>query len=210
MDFTYEEATKNNCLETYEWDNIWWDHPQAEGPRGILIGDSISCGYRRMVNACLNETIFADGFGTSKSLDNPYFMTGLRYTASQQSRCDLVHFNNGLHGWHLSEQDYETAYWKLLREIQELYQDAPVIIALTTPLRDPKELNQFAPRNKIVQKRNEIAKRIAESMGFLVNDLYTLLADRPDLFLEDGVHLSQKGYQLLAEQIADMIRSVLQ
>ena len=210
MEFTYEEKMRKNPLETYEWDQIWWDHPELEGKRVLLIGDSISCGYRRMVGDKLEQKIFADGFGTSKALDHPKFLEGLQYLANQQKRCDLIHFNNGLHGWHLCEKTYETAYIQLIKAVRKLFGGVPVIVALTTPLRDAQALTKFAPRNDVVLKRNEIASRIAQDLGFAVNDLYTPLRDRPELFLEDGVHLSQKGYELLADLTADMVRSALQ
>ena len=209
MDFTYEEKTTKTPLETYEWDNIWWDHPSAEGKRVLLIGDSISCGYRRMVGDCLEQKIFADGFGTSKAVDHPKFLEGLKYMAGQQSRCDLIHFNNGLHGWHLSPEDYGAAYAKLLKEVQALFGGVPLIVALTTPVRDGQDLTRFADRNELVCKRNEIAGSLAADLGAEINDLYTPLAARPELYLQDGVHLTQQGYQLLADQTEEMIRRLL-
>ena len=77
--FTYE--TENRCerLETYEWDNVWWEHADTEGvPRVLYIGDSISCATRRTATGAAGETIFFDGFGTSKALDNPYFADSIR------------------------------------------------------------------------------------------------------------------------------------
>lgn len=209
MEFTYEQQTKQSPLETYEWDNIWWDHPELQKKRVLLIGDSISCGYCRRVNFCLKEEIFADGFGTSKGIDNPKFLEGLRYVKSQQNRCDLIHINNGLHGWHLSEEEYEKEYRKVLKEIMELYPGAPVVIALTTPLQ-PSETESDEDRNGRVLKRNEVACRLAGEFGLEVNDLYAPLEHHPELFSQDGVHLIPEGYELLAKQIADVVRTALQ
>ena len=209
MEFTYEQQTKQSPLETYEWDNIWWDHPELQKKRVLLIGDSISCGYCRRVNLCLKEEIFADGFGTSKGIDNPKFLEGLRYVKSQQNRCDLIHINNGLHGWHLSEEEYEKEYRKVLKEIMELYPDTPVVIALTTPLQ-PSETESDENRNGRVLKRNEVACRLAGEFGLEVNDLYAPLEHHPELFSQDGVHLIPEGYELLAKQIADVVRTALQ
>jgi hypothetical protein len=74
-DFTYEHNDIKTPLETYEWDNTWWDHAGTEGvPRVLLIGDSISVGTRRVATATAEEKIYFDGYGTSKALDNPYFL----------------------------------------------------------------------------------------------------------------------------------------
>ena len=207
MDFTYEEQTKATPLETYEWDNIWWDHPEEEAHRVLLIGDSISCGYRRMVNELLDGACYADGFGTSKALDHPCFLEGVRYMAAQMKRCDLIHFNNGLHGWHLTAQAYERAYRAVMEQLQDLFPGTPIVIALTTPVRDPEHPACLGERNRIVQERNEIACRVAKDFGFEVNDLYGLMAERGELgHPGDSVHYTEAGYRVLAEQVANAVR----
>ena len=48
-DYTYEFENRSNCLEHYEWDNTWWDSADVTGtPRVLYIGDSISCGARKV------------------------------------------------------------------------------------------------------------------------------------------------------------------
>lgn len=59
-------------------------------------------GSRHIATEALNGEILFDGFGTSKALDNPYFQQSLHLFAAQEGYRDLVLFNNGLHGWHLS------------------------------------------------------------------------------------------------------------
>ena len=84
-EFTYEAANSESRLETYEFDNVWWEHANTKGtPRVLYIGDSISCGTRRKATEVAENKIFFDGFGTSKALDNPYFADSIRMFAKQQ------------------------------------------------------------------------------------------------------------------------------
>lgn len=102
--FTYQ-TENHNKYEGFEWDNAWLDHiNDKEAKRVLYIGDSISCGLRSVATALSEEQIRFDGFGTSKSLDNPYFKESIRLFAGQQGKRDVVLFNNGLHGWHLEDK----------------------------------------------------------------------------------------------------------
>ena len=99
-EMTYEFEAREHQLETYEWDNVWWEHTEINDlPRVLYIGDSISCGTRRVATATADKKILFDGFGTSKALDNPYFKDSLHIFAQQQGKRAVVVFNNGLHGW---------------------------------------------------------------------------------------------------------------
>ena len=89
--FTYEYADRSEKLETYEWDNVWWEHARTTGvPRVLYIGDSISCGTRPQANRLAEGKLFFDGFGTSKAVDNPSFEALLKYVFSQQNRLDAL------------------------------------------------------------------------------------------------------------------------
>ena len=45
--FTYQWDERGARLETYEWDNVWWEHTEdRRAPRALIVGDSISCGFR--------------------------------------------------------------------------------------------------------------------------------------------------------------------
>ena len=41
--FTYQWDERGARLETYEWDNVWWEHTEdRQAPRALIVGDSIS------------------------------------------------------------------------------------------------------------------------------------------------------------------------
>ena len=77
-EFTYGTNDTSRNLERFEWDNVWWEQTANETSKRILyIGDSISCGTRRLITSLSKAEILCDGFGTSKALDNPYFKSSL-------------------------------------------------------------------------------------------------------------------------------------
>ncbi len=206
MTFTDEKNDTQNTLETYEWDNIWWEHAEnTEAPRILAIGDSISCGWRTALNEYYNGSRYVDGFGSSKALDNPYLLPSIRLMASQMPQCDVVLFNNGLHGFHLSVDQYRAHDQTLLRALKEEFADKRIFVLLTTPVRDGSDLSELAKRTEDVIERNFAAIDVAETLELPIIDLFTPLLTRPELYSDDGVHLSQEGYGLLASIIAENI-----
>ena len=208
MEYTYEKKDSNEKLETYEWDNIWWEQANnADMPRMLIIGDSISCGYRRMVADELREAVNVDGIGTSKAVDNEYLQKLIEYVLCQQKYGGIIQFNNGLHGWHLSLDEYRFYYTKLIDYIMIFCCDGKLILASTTPVRDPKDLTEFGERNNTVLERNKIANEIAADRGLIMNDLYAAVVNKPELSSKDGVHLTEEGYRILAKQTASLVRT---
>ena len=209
-DFTYEKGITGTTLETYEWDNTWWEHAEDPSlPRALIVGDSISCGYRRIVDELLAGKAYADGFGSSKALDNPYFVESVSLFIRQMHSCKAVFFNNGLHGWHLSPTEYETHYRRVLWKLAERFPGKSWVLMLSTPVRVGKGNSALAERNGEVLKRNAVVEKIAADLSFQVLDLYTPLASRPELTSNDGVHLIEEGYRLLAGIVAGKAVEIL-
>lgn len=203
-DMTYEFETNSNKLEELEWDNVWWEQTNAHGiSRVLYIGDSISCGTRRIATAKADNEILFDGFGTSKALDNPYFKESLSLFARQQRERSAVIFNNGLHGWHLDdEKEYKEEYEKMIEFLLKEFKGTHIFLLLTTHLKDEK-------RDKRVVKRNEAVCEIAEKYSLPVIDIYTLTKENENLLSADGVHFVNEGYHLLAETIVKRVKEII-
>lgn len=205
--FTYEFDERNAKLETYEWERIWWEHiDDLEKKRILIIGDSISCGYRDILNKMLQREIYADGLGTSKAVDNPAFSMLIDYMRSQYQDYDTILFNNGLHGWHLSDKEFEIHYEKLLQYIKESFPKTRIIVVLSTPVRKAKDNTVFDERNDRVIARNQTAVKVGKNLGAEILDLYTPLLDKAELYRVDGVHLLDEGYELLAKLCLDKLK----
>ena len=53
--YTFQSERNSEKLETYEWDNVWWEQaPDNEKKRVLYIGDSISCGIRHIATELSN------------------------------------------------------------------------------------------------------------------------------------------------------------
>ena len=197
--FTYESQNRTP-LETYEWDNIWWEQTNNKsGKRIIYIGDSISCGTRRIATALSENKLLFDGFGTSKAVDNPYFKKSLTLFLSQISEYSAILFNNGLHGWHLSEEEYREYYKDMILFLKE-NTNAPIFILLTTN-------DDIHPgTNDRVIIRNQYVRALAYEFSLPVIDLYEVAMKYNDLHTSDKIHFTSEGYTKLAERILESLR----
>ena len=192
-----------NKLETFEWDNIWWEQTEnKEAKRVLYIGDSISCGIRHLATKASGNTILFDGFGTSKAPDNPWFIDSLRLCLNQQEKRDAVLFNNGLHGFHMSAGEYEADCRKLLVFLKELVKE-PVIIVLSTNIRNAPE------SQSIVDERNAVLCGLGEELSLPVIDLASKALEYDYLHLADNVHFSEEGYDKLAEYLVKEVQILL-
>ncbi|MBR5540581.1 MAG: SGNH/GDSL hydrolase family protein [Clostridia bacterium] len=202
-EFTFEHEGSTQKLETFEWDNVWLDHPDnTETPRVLYIGDSISCALRRPTTVLAEEAVLFDGFGTSKALDNPYFKEALLLFAGQQGRRELVLLNNGLHGAHLDDEAYERYYEDMVQFLRREFHESELALVLTTYTRSENWIDR-------VKTRNEAVCRIAEKYGLPVIDLYTPSVESADLLSEDKVHFTSQGYQVLAQVLLSAVNDIL-
>ena len=193
--YTYEKNDIKTPLETYEWDNVWYEHTEnTEAKRVLYIGDSISCATRKVATRVSENKLLFDGFGTSKALDNPFFAASVRMCAAQQRYRSAVIFNNGLHGWHLDDKtEYAEAYEAFVKFLVDEFKDTPIVLLLATHVTDPS-------RDERVKERNDVVKNIAAKYSLDTIDLYSL-TNADGIVGSDGVHLTPEGYELLAKSI---------
>ncbi len=200
--FTFEAESKTP-LETYEWDNVWFEHaPDPEHLRVLYIGDSISCGTRHQATLFTDGKIYFDGIGTSKAIDNPYFMDSIRLYAAQQERRNAVIFNNGLHGFHLSTEEYAKHYEEVVKFLIEEFAGTPIALVLST---SHKRENVA----KMVLERNNVVIEIATKYNLPIIDIHTLSVARLGEIDEDGVHFSVAGYMPFAEVIVKRLKELV-
>lgn len=198
---TYEEKRSKTSLERREWDRIWIeDTTEATEPRVLYIGDSISHGTYLNATKAAERKILFNNYATSKALDNPYFYPQLKMFIEQCERRDAIIFNNGLHGWHLSEQEYGELYLEFIKKLKADYPTLPIYLVLTT------EINADVGNSERVLPRNEQAMKVAEELGLEVIDLYSVSVENAELRTSDGVHFTPEGYEVLAKAVVDAIK----
>jgi lysophospholipase L1-like esterase len=201
-----------SVLEQYEWCDFWWQEaPNKDKKRVLLVGDSISRAYRPFVNEELQGEIYADQLSSSRALDNPAFQFELDYMLKHNNiQYDAVHFNNGLHGVHLTTEQYELHLENVIQHILSYMDASKVILALSTPVTQknlPAELNLEA--NNQVLARNQAMKQLADKYNLKVNDLYTKMLGKSEYRVDDGYHYNAIGEKAQAIIVAEIIQTII-
>ena len=187
--------------ENKEWSNMWWENAdKTNEKRFLLIGDSITNSYRSHVQNNL-EGISVDMLATSKALDDAMLYKELEYMLSQYDY-KLIHFNNGLHGWHLDITMYKSSYEKLI-EFLKKSSGSKIILATSTPVTKINNPNEFDDKkNDIVIKRNKVVTSLGNIYSLNINDLYDKMIDRPKLRSNDGYHYNEQGCEYQGKIVA--------
>jgi hypothetical protein len=196
--------------EKFEWSDIWWDCADDPSlPRVLLIGDSISCGYSRVVTRLLEGRYHVDRLGTSRSLNDPV-LAKETVMMLQDSPYAAVHFNNGLHGFHLSPEQYAAGLRQYLALIREHCGDAKLIWGNSTPITVGGDTATLADSNAVVITRNELAAAIMSEAGIPTDGLYGTVIGKPELRSGDGYHYAGDGYEVLGKAVADAVLSAVE
>lgn len=194
--------------ETFEWIHSWCDYTQnKELPRVLLIGDSICWGYNEIVREKLRGVCYVDFLSTSYAIDNTLY-TKLVKDFVANSEYDLVHFNFGLHGYHISKAAFEKRMTKLLNDIKSKCKNLG--LCLTTAVNKEGNKKPDPKWMKKVIERNEFYKEYALKNNIKFDDLYSISLSMPkEKRLNDGVHYERDGYELFANQIENFVKEVL-
>jgi GDSL-like Lipase/Acylhydrolase family len=194
--------------ENIEWCDVWMpDMNKHDLPRVLLIGDSITRAYYPAVVKNLEGKAYVARVTTSKSLGDPAYLAEVA-TFLSEAKFDVIHFNNGMHGWGYSEEDYRQAFPELLETIHRLAPGAKLIWATTTPVL-PVAVKESGPNNDRIQARNAIAAAEMEKAGIPIDDLFGLVQSHPEYHKPDGVHFNDEGISVEAKQVADEISKLL-
>jgi lysophospholipase L1-like esterase len=188
-------------LEKYEWSDMWWDEPAKGGNRILLVGDSITRGYRQPLKELAGDNFYIDMFATFRAVDNPAYLRELKCMISHDPHYSIVHLNNGLHGFHQNIETYTKCYEEVINFFLRETGDAKIILALTTTVTKTDGPEGYDERNKTVIERNRAVMTLAEKYKLRLNDLYTEADRIKAAKANDGVHYSDEGYGLLAQQV---------
>lgn len=191
--------------ERIEWIDIWvTDADKDELPRVLLVGDSITRGYFGAVEKHLAGKAYCARLTTSKCVSDPTFNDDLKLMLKQY-KFSVIHFNNGLHGWGYTEDQYRDGLLKTIVAVKKHAADAKFIWATTTPVREKGNLETFAERTDRVKVRNKLAAAIMTEQSNSTNDLFELVKDHAEWTSGDGVHFNGQGNEALAKQVATSV-----
>ena len=151
----------------------------------LLLGDSISLGYREYIRLILNDkcdVIYPPENGRSVA----YTFRGL-YEWSRDlnwsNDIDLVYWNNGL--WdvvhvfadeqpHTPLPVYAQYIGRTFDRLRYMFPRAKIVFATSTPVLEKEyDKNVFYRNNGEIQIYNQIATQIVLNKGGIIHDLYT-------------------------------------
>jgi len=205
------EPTVPPVREAIEWCDIWISHAnKTNQPRVLLIGDSITRDYYPEVEKRLAGKAYVGRLSSAAFLADPALRQQVQMVLSQY-KFDVIHFNNGMHGWHYSEADYGKALPALIATIRSNAPHARSIWANTTPLRDGKGANgdpKAEYSDDRVAARNKIADEIMTTEKIPINDLFKPMLGHPEYY-SDNVHFNGQGVQVQAAKVAEAVEKEL-
>jgi len=194
--------------EEIEWT---WEvrpaHADPHLPNVLLLGDSISRAYFPEVTKDLADVANVYLMASSTSVGDPRLPLQIAEFAKLENvSFQVVHFNNGMHGWGYTEQQYQAAFPAFLKAVHAIAtKGAPLIWANTTPVRADASEGATNPR---IDARNVIALTLVRTADIAIDDQHTLMMNHGDLH-QDPVHFNEAGAKLQGDQAAEIIRAAL-
>ncbi len=196
-------------LERIEWTNMWVEDTGVDTlPRLLLIGDSHVQQYYGFVKKELQGEVSFGRYTSSKCLGNPYLLDEIRLFLRQYP-CDVIVFNNGLHGKAYPDSVYAAALPDVFRVFREEAPAAKVIWVNTTPVRGGTDLTEFTPFTDHVKIRNALAAEYMKEHGIPIVDNWSVGYEHPEYYNSGGVHFNAQGKEAEARNVAEAVRKVL-
>lgn len=191
-------------------------------PNVLVIGDSISIGYMTPLEKLLKDkahVVHNPGNATHSGNGLAKLDEWLGDT-----KWDVIQFNHGLHDLKYLDVDGKSARTKEGAHIQvpiEKYKEnleaivlrlkktgAKLIFATTTPY--PDKVEGPLREKGDAERYNAAALEVIKRHDVAIDDLYTFISPRlAELQLPNNVHFSDKGYEVLAEEVAEHIQAAL-
>lgn len=194
--------------EEIEWT---WEvrpaHVDSHLPNVLLLGDSITRNYFPEVTKDLAGVANVYLMSSSTSVGDPRLPKQIAEFAKLENMpFAVVHFNNGMHGWGYTEDQYKAAFPSFLKAVRLIVsKNDKLIWANTTPVRSDA---QGGATNERVEARNTIALEFVRKANIAVDDQHALMMKHSDLH-QDAVHFNPEGANLQGDQAAAMIRTAL-
>ena len=194
--------------EEIEWCDIWISHANETNlPRVLILGDSIARDYYSVVEKRLEGKAYVARLTTSRFVADPVLLQEIALVLDNM-KFDVIHFNNGMHGWQHSEEEYKNAFPKLLKTIHSHAPQARLVWASTTPIKQSGCENATAPSNERIARRNAIVLDCIKGRNIAVDDLNMLTRGHQEYFT-DNVHFNEKAIGLESDRVAASIEPLL-
>jgi hypothetical protein len=191
--------------EVTEWT---WEvrpaHADTKLPNVLLEGDSLTRHYFPEVKRQLAGKANLYMMASSICVGDPRLPKEIVMFAKMEGvRFRVVHFNNGMHGWSYSEEQYKAAFPAYLTALLSIAPGATFIWAATTPVK----VESDGRTNARIDARNAIARGLVRDM--IIDDQHALMEKHQDLY-QDDVHFNTEGSNISGKQAAGLILHALE
>ncbi len=152
-----------------------------------------------------------DCLATSKAMSDPALLRELDLIAGDY-RYAVIHFNNGLHGGHVTGDQFEAGLRAAFERLRQLQPQARFIWASSTPVPSRQEGVVLDPAgNARVLERNARGAKVAAELQMPVDDLYSVVVgELEQLSARKGdLHYNERGKTLQAEAVTRAIQARL-
>ncbi len=193
--------------EQIEWTwEVRPEHPVPGLPNVLLVGDSITRNYYPHVQHDLADLANVYLFASSACIGDPRLLHQLaEFTLMESVKYRVIHFNNGMHGWTYSEDQYKTGFPAYIAAIRSISPTASLVWASTTPVKSDQSPG---PTNARVDARNRIARGVMRESRVDIDDQHELMLSNTKYF-QDNVHFNEEGAALQGKQTARYVRDLL-
>ena len=194
--------------EYIEWTNIWQEGADRNDlPKVLLLGDSIVSAYRDSVGEKLKGEFYVDKIATSRSFDQKFYWDQLDlYLGDPKIKYDMIFFSFGLHGFHISTEEYGKLLDVLAKRLKKT--GAKLCYMLTTPMINPNNEDFIACQMKLVVERNDTALQVMKENSIDVFDQYTPVLGNMEIRAADPYHYNAVGIDLQASLVAEKIKEI--
>jgi len=186
----------------------------------LLLGDSIRKGYDCYVKERMAD-IANVYYPEENSMFTQYILRHLHYWIQdlELKQIDAIHWNAGL--WDTLRiygdepltdiKVYAENVERIIKRMKHLFPEVKIIFATSTPVMEEGFIEDFECRyNRDVEEYNKVACEIARKYDVGVNDLYSLLKDKPDSFHSDQTHFyTADATELIGDKVAGMLCDAL-
>ena len=204
-----EWARSGTRREVYEWVNVWREQAHkartSKLPKVLVIGDSIVGNYFDTVSKELKGVADCTRLNGSRVVGDPVLLQ--EFLLVDDERYDVIHVNNGLHGYDTTEADYARYLAQYIDFIRARQPQAKIIWGRSTQMMPA--FCEYEKRKDRLVERNRLADAIMAERGIPMTDLYSVTLGKPELYSKDGIHYNEKGSRALGLAAVKSIRTAL-
>ena len=185
--------------------------------KAVLIGDSIRRNYQRRVQARLDGEV--EVWGPWENCRHSLWALDHFEQWVNPQMADIVHFNFGLHDAatmqdgepQITLEQYKLCVGRFIVKAKDPLRTT--IWATTTPAYevDSAQPKSTWKKRERIDVYNAAALELVLAADLPVNDLHQAVLDNDytKCICDDGVHMTDSGYDVLADAVAAAIRAVL-